>query len=47
MIKDNAKEISKLSKNDAEDGYIGEHYYFNDNNFIEEDEDYDYTLWTF
>lgn len=44
MIKDIAKEISKLLKNDGEDDYIRDHYYFNDNDFIEENRNYGFTL---
>lgn len=44
MMKVNAEEISKLFKNDVEGDYIGQYYYFNDINFMEEDDNYDFTL---
>ena len=45
MMKVNAEEISKLFKNDVEGDYIGQYYYFNDINFMEEDDNYDFTLY--
>ena len=45
MMKVNAKEISKLFKKDVEGYYMGQYYYFNDINVMEEDNNYDFTLY--